>query len=192
MLSLPHVFYYGLWHYPKAWIDAVSRPGDSTVERGNTACKVMANAAHALKIVQAVGFIVWILRYAPEVLTMRYGTSLLLTQPGSVALGLALIGLGQTFNVAVYQAIGKNGVYYGNRFGAELGPWCTGFPFNVPVVGRHPQYFGVLSTMWGIVILIATKPAIAAGLVQMTAVWTCFYVVTSVMEQTEDAERKDK
>jgi len=81
----------------------------------------------------------------------------------------------------------RNGVYYGNRFGAKLGPWVTGFPFNVPnPIGRHPQYFGVLCTMWGLVCLVPTPAALAAGLVPLAAVWSCFYAVTSAIEQEED------
>jgi len=76
-------------------------------------------------------------------------------------------------------------VYYGNRFGAPLGPWCTGFPFNVPFLGRHPQYAGVLLSIWGGVALTADEAATAAGFPALALVWSAFYVFTAMVEQTE-------
>jgi len=182
-----------VWYYPQLWIDAVSNAADSRKERGNTASRIMARAAHVLKMVQTAAFVYWMMTYTPGTLTVQHYSSMMTGQPLRVALGLALMGVGQAFNVGIYKAIGTNGVYYGNRFGAELGPWVTGFPFNMPgVMGRHPQYFGVLCTMWGIVILIATEAAIGNGLVQMAGVWSCFYFITSAIEQTEDTNRDDK
>ena len=48
----------------------------------------------------------------------------------------ALILAGQTLNVAIYRAIGNDGVYYGFKLGRTV-PWCSGFPFNIGL--RHPQ-----------------------------------------------------
>ena len=50
--------------------------------------------------------------------------------------GVALILVGQTLNLAIYRAIGNDGVYYGFKLGRTV-PWCSGFPFNIGL--RHPQ-----------------------------------------------------
>ena len=98
--------------------------------------------------------------------------------------------LGQSLNAGIYAAIGRNGVYYGNCFGAPLGPWCSGFPFNIPgVVGRHPQYSGVLLSLWGGVLLTSDEAATAAGFPQLAILWSIFYVFTGIQEQTESTDR---
>ena len=61
-------------------------------------------------------------------------------------LGLQLFVVGQLLNAAIYNAIGKAGVYYGYKIGVPV-PWCTGFPFNVFTM--HPQYAGVCLSIFG-------------------------------------------
>lgn len=60
-------------------------------------------------------------------------------------LSFALLGLGQSLNLAVYARLGVHGVYYGQNFGKVL-PWVTGFPYNVC---NDPQYVGCLITIAG-------------------------------------------
>ena len=50
--------------------------------------------------------------------------------------GGGLILVGQSLNLAIYRAIGNDGVYYGFKLGRTV-PWCSGFPFNIGL--RHPQ-----------------------------------------------------
>ena len=61
-------------------------------------------------------------------------------------LGTQLFLVGQLLNAAIYNAIGKAGVYYGYKIGVPV-PWCTGFPFNVFTM--HPQYAGVCLSIFG-------------------------------------------
>eukprot|EP00747_Dinoflagellata_sp_TGD_P164780 gnl/TRDRNA2_/TRDRNA2_185177_c0_seq1.p1 gnl/TRDRNA2_/TRDRNA2_185177_c0~~gnl/TRDRNA2_/TRDRNA2_185177_c0_seq1.p1 ORF type:complete len:234 (+),score=48.22 gnl/TRDRNA2_/TRDRNA2_185177_c0_seq1:77-703(+) len=61
-------------------------------------------------------------------------------------LGAALLGVGQTLNAAVFNAIGAIGVYYGNELGYKV-PWCDAFPYNKGI--PDPQYWGVVCTVWG-------------------------------------------
>jgi hypothetical protein len=114
-----------------------------------------------------------------------------LAQPAwRLVLGFAGLVFGQCLNVAIYAAIGRNGVYYGSRLGAPLGPWCSGFPFNIPgVVGRHPQYSGGLLSLWGGVLLTADDAETAAGFPQFAILWSIFYVHTGIQEQTESKDR---
>ena len=167
-LALPHVFYLWLWTNPSAWIavtGSVTRllggkwPADKAAQ-GDQACKYMAIMAHLIKIIQATGVIAWFLVYSPAALTP---SGVLALPVWRLLLGATMGLLGQSLNAGIYAAIGRNGVYYGNCFGAPLGPWCSGFPFNIPgVVGRHPQYSGVLLSLWGGVLLTSDEAATAA------------------------------
>jgi methylene-fatty-acyl-phospholipid synthase len=61
------------------------------------------------------------------------------------------LAMGQVLNIAIYRAIGVNGVYYGVRLGNPV-PWCKGFPFNVV---SHPQYVGATLSFLGLSALLA-------------------------------------
>lgn len=194
VLSLPHIFYAWLWFYPDAWV-AITRSllgtkakGMKRTAVGGAACSHMATAAHVIKVIQTAGMLAWYYTYAPSALSL----SALQAQPlAQLGLGIGLVLCGQIFNVGIYTAIGQNGVYYGNKFGAPLGPWCTGFPFNVPgPIGRHPQYFGVLLTIAGLTVLAWCPEMVEAGGVVVSLTWCSYYVVTSIIEQTENTERK--
>jgi len=60
-----------------------------------------------------------------------------------------LLAIGQTLNLLVWYRIGVQGVCYGVKYGRDV-PWCTQFPFNFM---SDPQYFGAISTVWGIFLL---------------------------------------
>lgn len=68
-----------------------------------------------------------------------------------LALGLALVAIGQLLNVSIYYAIGSVGVHYGHQLGHTV-PWCTGWPFTWLA---NPQYIGVVLTFWGIYLALA-------------------------------------
>ena len=194
-LALPHVFYLWLWTNPSAWIavtGSVTRllggkwPADKAGQ-GDQACKYMATMAHLIKMIQATSVIAWFLVHSPGALTPSGVLSMPLWR---LVLGATMGLLGQSLNAGIYAAIGRNGVYYGNCFGAPLGPWCSGFPFNIPgVVGRHPQYSGVLLSLWGGVLLTSDEAATAAGFPQLAILWSIFYVFTGIQEQSESTDR---
>jgi len=79
--------------------------------------------------------------------------------------------IGQLFNYSIYQAIGKNGVYYGARLGATI-PWCEGYPFNVV---PHPQYAGVVLSIYGLAVVLATQAHVAQGWFGMFAAQVVYY-----------------
>lgn len=193
VLSLPHIYYAILWTFPELWLSfsgvlspKVAKSG-SKVALGNEACKYMANAAHLLKLIQFAALYSWLRENAPASITLEHFR----TQHPMLLLGGALCLLvGQAFNAGIYNAIGKNGVYYGNKFGAQLGPWHVGFPFNFPgPPGRHPQYFGVIVTILGMTLLLWTEAAAQAGLGVVVAIWSSYYFVTALVEMTEDTNR---
>ena len=96
---------------------------------------------------------------------------------------------GQTLNMAMYAAIGNDGVYYGFRLGRTV-PWCSSFPFNVGL--RHPQYVGVVLTILGAAIPMLNDVLIRAGLIQAMLAWASMYVVMCIMEQLNDNDKSDK
>lgn len=195
VLSLPHVYYAVLWYDSEKWLSATRRLlGDrheamSPRELGSAACHYMANAAHLLKMIQFAALLAWCSLYAPQVLSV---VGALAAPAWQLVLGASLCAAGQALNVGIYRAIGKNGVYYGNVFGATLGPWATGFPFNVPgPAGRHPQYFGVLLTIAGMAVIACHTPhAFEAGIPSLALMWYSFYLITGIIEQSENTKRK--
>ena len=96
---------------------------------------------------------------------------------------------GQGLNMAMYASIGNAGVYYGWKLGRPV-PWCTAFPFNVGL--RHPQYVGVVLTIFGGTTVLMSEATVRAGLVQAALAWAGMYVVMSVMEQWADANASAK
>ena len=66
---------------------------------------------------------------------------------------------------------------------------CTGFPFNIPLVGRHPQYTGVLLSIWGGTALTADEAATSAGFPSYALIWSAFYIFTSIVEMSESKQR---
>mmetsp|Transcript_31964 Transcript_31964/g.55937 ORF Transcript_31964/g.55937 Transcript_31964/m.55937 type:complete len:143 (+) Transcript_31964:3-431(+) len=105
------------------------------------------------------------------------------------ALSLAYVGAGQALNLAMYTSIGDVGVYYGFKLGARV-PWCSSFPFNIGL--RHPQYVGVVLTLWGALALLLTPAAERAMLPQVLLVWGGMYALMAAMEQLGDAGAASK
>jgi phosphatidyl-N-methylethanolamine N-methyltransferase len=68
-------------------------------------------------------------------------------EPDPVVLGIAAaaVAAGQVLNWSVFYRLGMVGVFYGDRLGHRV-PWCRGFPFSLC---PHPQYVGVVLTIWG-------------------------------------------
>ena len=71
-------------------------------------------------------------------------------------IGIVLLLIGQGLNVASYNALGNAGIYYGYELGYKL-PYITNkFPYTTTVSKflKHPQYTGVLCSIWGIYVMI--------------------------------------
>lgn len=98
--------------------------------------------------------------------------------PWRLIVGVAFCALGQTLNLATYAAIGKDGVYYGCRYGVEV-PWCATFPFTA---SRHPQYLGAALTAWGLCVLAATDEAARRGWFGLAVVQSAYYAYMARVE----------
>jgi hypothetical protein len=106
------------------------------------------------------------------------GALALALAPWRAIVGVALCALGQTLNLATYAAIGKDGVYYGCRYGREV-PWCERFPFTA---SRHPQYVGAATTAWGLCVLAATDEAARRGWFGLAVVQSAYYAYMARVE----------
>jgi hypothetical protein len=92
--------------------------------------------------------------------------------------GVIMFGAGQALNMGVYNALGKEGVYYGVRLGKPIA-WYEGFPFTVV---PHPQYVGCVLCIWGLVALLLNQANVDVGLLTIASVWSGFYCFTGLIE----------
>ncbi len=100
---------------------------------------VVAKMLYGFKAIQFSIFAAWCLVHA--------GGRVLPEEPDPVAIvvGGAAIVAGQILNWSVFYRLRTVGVFYGARLGHAV-PWCRGFPFSLCA---HPQYLGVVLTIWG-------------------------------------------
>ena len=134
LLAVERVSYVLVWRYPDRFRQLVrSDPVDA-----------LQKLFLLFKLIQISVFTGWIITFSesfPPMPTADWPW---------LALGCALIALGQILNMAVFWRLGKVGVFYGNKLGHEV-PWVQGFPFSlVP----HPQYVGTLMSIWGLFLVM--------------------------------------
>jgi len=142
ILSIEHFGYSYIWFYPKHVMSLLN-----TTDPKNAVDKV-GKFCIIQKLLQFSSLLIYGY-YIRKKITIKknFDYKLLL-------IGAIIIYIGQILNISVYNAIGKNGVYYGNRFGLNI-PWETKFPYNIPFI-KHPQYIGAFLSIIGGSILINT------------------------------------
>lgn len=161
ILTAPHALYAFIWLFPGSWRALFPR----------NPVNAMASFASAGKVLQFSMIVLWWL-------ADDWGVPKIGKIPTThLVLGIGLVGIGQTLNFSMYSAIGKPGVYYGEKLGSKV-PWCTTFPFTVT---SHPQYVGSVLTIWGIFALVYAQGP--KTLWTIATYWTCLYVVTALQEQ---------
>jgi phosphatidyl-N-methylethanolamine N-methyltransferase len=136
LLSVERIAYVLIWRDPAAFT-GWSRRRALAIAGGPIEMLVFLFAA--FKVVQIAVFIGWHLAFGDGTL-LPYSRD-----PGVVAAGVVLIGLGQGLNVSVFTRLGKIGVFYGTKFGHAVS-WCRKFPFTW---FEHPQYVGTALAIWG-------------------------------------------
>ena len=177
-LSLLYVLHFFIWHFP-ALFTALCRP------TGAHPVAVFASLEIVGKFWQAACLVAFLGSAGTNA-----AVSVALAAPAwSYAVCVLYVVAGQSLNVAMYAAIGNDGVYYGFKLGRSV-PWCSAFPFNVGL--RHPQYVGVVLTILGGVFVLLSEPLVVAGLVQACLAWAGMYVAMSVMEQLNDNDSDTK
>ncbi|MEE4299396.1 MAG: methyltransferase [Pseudomonadales bacterium] len=137
LLGVERLAYYLIWRYPGAFEEFCEGP---LARRLGDPVDVLQKAFYLFKVVQIAVFAAWCF-----VFDTRGPVPLPTEHVGALVAGTALILFGQTLNALVFRALGKTGVFYGNRFGRDV-PWVEGFPFST---FRHPQYVGAALSVWG-------------------------------------------
>ena len=102
-------------------------------------------------------------------------------------IGTILCILGQLLNISVYKTIGRNGVYYGNRFGLAI-PWVNTFPYNNKYI-KHPQYIGATLIWIGACLIvysfISEKSILVQNSIILIAIFQIInYYIMSKIEET--------
>jgi hypothetical protein len=71
-----------------------------------------------------------------------------------VLIGPVLIMAGQGLNMMAFRTLGAMGIYYGMELGYNVHR-TTSFPYNLGL--SHPQYYGVLASIWGLYITLSAS-----------------------------------
>lgn len=135
LLSLERITYWWIWNQPERFRAVIT---GLKVLQANEPVDSMYRLFIVFKWVQVGVFLGWCMWFGNTWLPMP-------TAPWPILVaGLAVLTFGQLLNFSVFRALGKTGVFYGNRFGHAV-EWRTGFPFSV---FPHPQYLGTLASIW--------------------------------------------
>jgi methylene-fatty-acyl-phospholipid synthase len=169
VLSLPHIIYAFIWHFPEKYVEMCKNPcinpADLTV--------AIVIIGKLLTFVTCISWYLYINDYFlgenPE-----YPTSPLKLVTGSI-----MLIVGQWLNSAVFNALGVHGVCYGFKLGLTI-PWITGFPFNIGV--SNPQYVGCILTNFGIITMIVNPISAKAGILMASFLYGCFYLISGYIE----------
>jgi methylene-fatty-acyl-phospholipid synthase len=162
-IASPHILYAAIWYLPEIW----------RAQFGRESVQVFAHVATAGKVLQFTAAYLWLETHSGSYTFFSITRVPLLVWP----VCLTMVGIGQVLNVAIYNAIGRAGVYYGFKLGSPV-PWHTGFPFNVV---SHPQYVGSVLTVWGLGGIVWSQAP--AGFPLLLVYWTVLYVLTGLQEQ---------
>jgi methylene-fatty-acyl-phospholipid synthase len=138
LLSLERLTYAAVWRAPNAF-----RRWSDHHTHLHSAIDTLALLFAGFKVLQAAVFLGWCLIHGGSL--RPYSTDVRVLLSGAV-----LIAAGQALNLSVFRALGKVGVFYGNRLGHHV-PWRHTFPFTW---FDHPQYVGTALTIWGFFVLM--------------------------------------
>ena len=167
LLSLERICYLWIWRAPDAFRAFSARPALAWI--GNPV-EVLRALFCSFKVIQGGVFLGW---------CWLYGNGSLVPPgegPLSLALGAALVGIGQILNCSVFYRLGKVGVFYGNKFGYRT-RWVRKFPFSCL---KHPQYVGALLSIWGFFLAMRFP---AADWYLLPALETLYYALGAYWER---------
>jgi phosphatidyl-N-methylethanolamine N-methyltransferase len=139
LLSLERLTYAAVWRAPNAFQRWSERHAHH-----QSPIDTLAVLFVGFKVLQAAVFLGWCLVHGNGDLSPYSSDARVLLG------GILLIAAGQLLNLSVFRALGKTGVFYGNRLGQPV-PWQRRFPFTW---FEHPQYLGTVLTIWGFFVLM--------------------------------------
>ena len=94
----------------------------------------------------------------------------------AVAIGAALIVIGQALNWSVFYRLRAVGVFFGDRFGYPVSR-CAEFPFSLLA---HPQYAGCVLSIWGLFVALRFPHD---DWIVLPALETVYYVAGAWLEE---------
>ena len=177
ILSLEHVGYALILHDPNLILTHVNNP--------NEAIDLIEQFSISQKIIQLTAIVLFMynfyrlnqLQFSDQI---KY--SLLIS-------GVILCVLGRFLDISVFKTIGRNGVYYGKRFGLAI-PWVNTFPYGNKHI-KHPQYIGATSIWIGACLIVYAFISDTSILVQNSIISIAifqimnYYIMAKIEEEDE-------
>ena len=175
ILSLEHIGYALIWNNPNLILTQVNNP--------NKAIDLIEQFLISQKIIQLIAIILFMYNFY-RLNMLQFSNQIKYTLLIS---GIILCILGQLLNISVYKIIGRNGVYYGNRFGLAI-PWVNTFPYNNKYI-KHPQYIGATFFWIGACLIvysfISDKSILVQNSIILIAIFQIInYYIMSKIEET--------
>merc|ERR1711935_140345 len=191
VLLTPHVTYMFIWWAPNRFCELAEKNAICRYLSGGRGCDLMHFLVTRLKTMQFISVFLYMC-YLHDITVSDLRPSDIVhifdrTTPLRAAVGIVWWLIGQTLNFGVYNAIGKDGVNYGFKLGAPV-PWVTCFPYNLGL--RHAQCLGCQMSVIGAFVTFAT-PKTSAVLAFIGFTWIIYYVYSSWMEASSDADTSD-
>ena len=180
MISGSHILYALIWYYPKKFMALVKKAPLKFF--GVHAVAVFGKLVLLWKMLQQVALLAFVSKASLHTLKAL----VMANTPEQWAIAAALFFAGQVLNVAIYRAIGNDGVYYGFKLGRKV-PWSFAFPFNAGY--RHPQYAGAVLSQLGVLLIVTNPETLASGLCVLLAWWVLMYLITSYVEAKGDNDK---
>jgi len=177
-----HLIYAYIWYYPKKFQARAKKMPLKML--GKHPVAVFGNVVLGWKMIQQFTFLAFV--SGGSVDKLKALLTSWISIPELVVIALVLFVIGQILNVAIYQAIGKDGVYYGFKLGRKV-PWSSAFPFNA--MYRHPQYVGAMCSQLGVVLAVTTEETLKGGVSILLPYWVLLYVITSIIEASGDNDK---
>lgn len=164
-LAQERLAYVWIYHRPDAFVALLRRL--PTVVRPDPVV-ALSILFGCFKVLQAGIFGWWLWRSGARLPFASVGA------PGIA--GILLVVAGQFLNLTVFELLGRDGVFYGDRFGLTL-PRHTEFPFSILA---HPQYVGTCLSIWGLFLLtLYPEP----GWYSLPLLESAYYGLGSLLEQ---------
>uniref|UniRef100_A0A7S2NCY7 phosphatidyl-N-methylethanolamine N-methyltransferase n=1 Tax=Alexandrium andersonii TaxID=327968 RepID=A0A7S2NCY7_9DINO len=172
LLGIERFLYGYIYHFP-----------ESFKKTCKTYLKSMLEADQGLfwLVAKHLGVVIKVFQFGVIGYDVLFRCSLAVPPINRLIAGIVLLALGQLLNMAVFNAIGAIGVYYGSQLGYEV-PWHEGFPYNVGI--SDPQYWGVILCVWGVYVSIMADGNIFGGLYLVPWLETFWYICS--MKLLED------
>ena len=187
MIAGSHLIYAFIWYYPKKF-KAMSKKMPLKF-LGKHPVAVFGQLVLMWKMVQQAALLAYLTDCSwPDAKSML----LYAFKEGPMGMdtkwviAFVLLAVGQLLNLAIYKAIGKDGVYYGFKLGRPV-PWSTAFPFNAKY--RHPQYVGAMLSQLGVLLVLTSEETLKKGLAGFLLWWIVLYTVTSIIEAKGDNDK---